>query len=92
MDDDANQAYFKVHGWPVHISGTLKTLSELDKGELLMLASKYATVLQVEFGQITIPPKRGVPETVEPVLDAPEPVKKPRARKKPKRKSRATHR
>lgn len=89
-DDDANQAYFKVHGWPVHMSGKLKTLAELDKGELFMLASKYAAVLQVEFGQITIPPKRdaeivaGIDEKI---------VEKPRARKKLKRKSRAkTHR
>ena len=84
-DDDANQAYFKAHGWPVHMSGTLKTLSELDKGELLMLASKYATVLQVEFGQITVPPKRDEVKVVEKIKTAP-------ARKKPKRKSRATHR
>jgi hypothetical protein len=83
-DDDANQAYFKAHGWPVHLSGKLKTLVELDKNELLMLASKYATVLQVEFGQITMPPKR-IPEPVEKIKTAP-------ARKKPKRKSRATHR
>jgi hypothetical protein len=73
----------------VHISGQPKTLAELDKGELLMLARKYATVLQVEFGQIIVPPKRGDAETVEPVLDTPEPVK-PRARKKSKRKSRVT--
>ena len=88
-DDDANQAYFKVHGWPVHMSGKLKTLAELDKGELFMLASKYATVLQVEFGQIVVPPKR---VAVVAEIDEPEPVK-PRARKKPKRKFRAkTHR
>jgi hypothetical protein len=88
MADEANQAYFKAHGWPVHMSGTLKTLAELDKGELLMLASKYAVVLQVEFGQIVVPPKLSVAAIAE--ID--EPVAKPRARKKPKRKSRATHR
>ena len=85
-DDDANQAYFKAHGWPVHISGKLKTLTELDKGELLMLARKYATVLQVEYGQITMPPPR-IPEAVEKIKTA-----APRVRKKPKRKSRETHR
>ena len=82
MADDANQAYFKAHGWPVHMSGKLKTIPELDRGELLMLASKYATVLQVEYGQITVPPKR-VPEPVEKIKTA-----APRVRKKSKRKSR----
>lgn len=82
MDDAANQAYYKAHGWPTHISGKLKTLNELDKGELLMLASKYAVVLQVEFGQIVVPPKRA-PEPVEKIKTA-----APRVRKKPKRKSR----
>ena len=87
MADDANQAYFKAHGWPMHMSGTLKTLVELDKGELLVLAGKYASVLQTEYGQITVPSKR-IPEPVEKIKT----VEKPRARKKPKRKSRATHR
>ena len=36
------------------MSGILKPIGTLDRGELIVLARKYAIVLQTEFGQITI--------------------------------------
>jgi hypothetical protein len=55
MADEACRAYFIAQGWPALTNGKLKGIAELDKGELIALARKYATTLQTEFGQITMP-------------------------------------
>jgi hypothetical protein len=56
MADEACRAYFIARGWPARTNGKLKGIAELDKGELIALARKHAIMLQVEFGQIVVPP------------------------------------
>jgi hypothetical protein len=57
MADDTGRAYFKSQGWPYTMTGGLKTIAQLDKGELIAIACRYAAVLRTEFGQITTRPQ-----------------------------------
>ena len=52
MSNEASRAYFKSQGWPSKMNGDLKAVADLDKGELIAIARKYAIMLQTEYAQI----------------------------------------
>jgi hypothetical protein len=58
MTNEAARTYFKAHGWPTKLDGTLKLAHELDRNELLTLVRMYAITLQTELSQVTVPLKR----------------------------------
>lgn len=68
-------AYFKANGWPEATPGKLKTIAQMDRGELCALARQYTAALQTEFAQINAPAYRAAlnkPERLCPISGLPE--------------------